>query len=71
MNGATGYQIQYAKNKKFTKEKKNKTTKKTKYAIKKLTKKKTYYFRVRAYKIVSGDKKFGKWSAVKKLKIKK
>ncbi len=71
VSGAAGYQIQYAKNKKFTKGKKSKATKKTKYTIKKLTKKKTYYFRIRAYKIVSGDKKFGKWSAVKKLKIKK
>ena len=72
INGAVGYQIQYAKNKKFTKGKKSKTTKKTKYTIKKLTKKKTYYFRVRAYvKDSSGNKVYGKWSAVKKLKIKK
>ncbi len=71
VTGAAGYQIQYAKNKKFTKGKKSKTTKKTKYTIKKLTKKKTYYFRVRAYKLVNGTKKYGKWSAVKKLKIKK
>ena len=71
VTGAAGYQIQYAKNKKFTKGKKSKTTKKTKYTIKKLTKKKTYYFRIRAYKLVDGTKKYGKWSAVKKLKIKK
>ena len=71
VTGASGYQIQYAKNKKFTKSKKSKTTKKTKYTIKKLTKKKTYYFRVRAYAIDNGEKKFGKWSAVKKLKVKK
>ena len=84
VTGAAGYQIQYAKNKKFTKGKKSKTTKKTKYTIKKLTKKKTYYFRVRAYKLngkkklygkwiaVNGKKKlYGKWSAVKKLKLTK
>ncbi len=72
VSGAAGYQIQYAKNKKFTKAKKSKTTKKTTYTIKKLKKKTTYYFRVRAYaKDSNGDKVFGKWSAVKKLKIKK
>ena len=71
VSGAKGYQIQYAKNKKFTKGKKSKFTKKAKYTVKKLKKKKTYYFRVRAYKIVNGTKKYGKWSVVKKLKIKK
>ncbi len=71
VSGAKGYQIQYALNKKFTKGKKSKFTKKAKYTVKKLKKKKTYYFRVRAYKIVNGTKKYGKWSAVKKLKIKK
>ena len=71
VSGAKGYQIQYAKNKKFTKSKKSKTTKKIKYTVKKLKKKKTYYFRVRAYKLVNGVKKYGAWSAVKKVKIKK
>ncbi len=71
VSGAVGYQIQYAKNKKFTKGKKNKTTKKTTYTIKKLKKNKTYYFRVRAYKLSGKKKVYGKWSAVKKLKIKK
>ena len=71
VSGAKGYQIQYALNKKFTKRKKSKFTKKAKYTVKKLKKKKTYYFRVRAYKVVNGTKKYGKWSAVKKLKIKK
>ena len=71
VSGAKGYQIQYAKNKKFTKGKKSKTTKKVKYTVKNLKKKQTYYFRVRAYKLVDGVKKYGKWSAVKKVKITK
>ena len=65
-----GYQLQYALNKKF-KKKKSIQTKKTKYTIKKLKKKKTYYIRVRAYKMNGKKKVYGKWSTVKKVKIKK
>ena len=65
-----GYQLQYALNKKF-KKKKSVQTKKTKYTIKKLKKKKTYYIRVRAYKMNGKKKVYGKWSTVKKVKIKK
>ncbi len=65
-----GYQLQYALNKKF-KKKKSVQTKKTKYTIKKLKKKKTYYIRVRAYKMNGKKKVYGKWSMVKKVKIKK
>ena len=68
--GAKGYQLQYALNKKF-KKKKSIQTKKTKYTIKKLKKKKTYYIRVRAYKMNGKKKVYGKWSMVKKVKIKK
>ena len=70
VTGAKGYQLQYALNKKF-KKKKNIQTKKTKYTIKKLKKKKTYYIRVRAYKMNGKKKVYGKWSTVKKVKIKK
>ncbi len=65
-----GYQLQYALNKKF-KKKKSVQTKKTKYTIKKLKKKKTYYIRVRAYKMNGKKKVYGKWSTVKKVKIRK
>ena len=71
---ASGYQIVYAANKKF---KKNKRTvnianvKKIKRTIRKLQYKKTYYFKIRAYKKVSGQKVYGKWSKRKKVKIKK
>ena len=70
VTGAKGYQLQYALNKKF-KKKKSIQTKKTKYTIKKLKKKKTYYIRVRAYKMNGKKKVYGKWSTVKKVKIKK
>ncbi len=67
---ASGYQIRYATNKKF-KNSKNKTTKRLTVNLKKLKKKKTYYVKVRAYKLVHGTKKYGKWSSVKKCKVKK
>ena len=65
-----GYQIQYATNKKYKKAKKTVTQKKQ-YVIKKLRKKKTYYIRVRAYTVYNGKTVYGRWSKVKKVKIKK
>ena len=70
VKGAKSYQLQYAGNKKF-KKKKSRLTKKTKYTIKKLKKKKTYYIRVRAYKVNSAKKVYGRWSKVKKIKVKR
>ena len=68
---ASGYELQYATSKKF-KNSKMKGTKKTTVTIKKLKKKKTYYFRVRAYRTIKGKEVvYGKWSGVKKIKIKK
>ena len=69
VKGAKGYQLQYALNKKF-KKKKSIQTKKTKYTIKKLKKKKTYYIRVCAYKMNGKKKVYGKWSMVKAVKRK-
>ncbi len=71
VSGAKGYQLQYAMNKKFTKKKKSKLTAKAKFTVKKLKKKRTYYFRVRAYKLNGKTKVYGKWSKVKKVKVKK
>ncbi len=73
VKGAAGYQIQYARNKKFTKAKKSKdvgawTSAKT---IAGLKKGKTYYVRVRAYQNQSGKKVYGKWSKAKKVKVKR
>ena len=62
---AKTYQVQCAQNKKFTKKVVTKTTSKVKYTVKKLIKKKTYYFRVRG---VNG-KTMGTWSNVKRVKI--
>ncbi len=64
---AKKYQIQYSTSKKFKKKVVTKTTKKLKYTIKKFAKGKTYYIRVRG---ING-KEVGKWSKIKKVKIKK
>lgn len=66
-----GYQIQYAKNKKFTKSKKSIFSKKNSFTVKNLSKKKTYYVRVRAYKLSGKTKVYGKWSSIKIIKITK
>ena len=69
---ADGYQVQYALNKKFTKGKKTKNagTYSEAKTLTKLKSKKYYYVRVRAYKKVDGKKVYGKWSTVKKCKVK-
>lgn len=67
----SGYQIQYAQNKKFTKGKKKlSASKSSAFRIITKLKKKTYYFRVRTYKYSGGSRKYGKWSKVVKIKIK-
>ncbi len=69
----TGYQIQYATNKKFTSGKKTvKITKNTKLAtnLKGLKKNKKYYVRVRTYHVVGGKTFYSDWSAVKSVKTK-
>ena len=66
------YEIQYSTNRKFKASKtKTRRTKKIKYTITKLKNKKTYYIRVRAYRYQFGERVYGKWSKVRKLKIKK
>ena len=70
VKGAKGYQVQYAVNTVFSKRK-TKTTTKTKLVVKSLKKRKTYSFRVRAYKLDGKKKIYGKWSTVKRVKIKK
>ena len=74
---AKGYQVEYALNKGFTKSRKSKTikgntNKSLTFTAKNLKKSKVYYVRVRAYKTdAKGKKVYGKWSAVKKVTIKK
>ena len=77
--GITGFQIRYGNNKKFKNKKKKKwksvtvKTTKTTYTTKKITnlKKKKAYVQIRAYRIVNEKYVYGKWSAVKVVKIKK
>lgn len=70
VSGAKGYEIVYATNKKFKKYKKTTTTK-TNTTIKNLSKKKTYYVMVRAYKVDSAGKKvYGSYSKAAKVKTK-
>ena len=69
----TGYEIQLATNKAFTKNKKTVTVKGMNLTSKKVTglKGKTkYWVKVRAYKTVSGEKIYSSWSAVKTIKTK-
>ena len=70
VSGATGYEVLSATNNKFTKNKKTVTVKKNKVTLKKLKPKKKYFVKVRAYKLASGRKYFGKWSKVVKKKTK-
>lgn len=65
-----GYEVQYAMDKKFTKSLKKKTVKVNYSIVKKMKKSKTYYVRVRAYKLQGNKKVYGKWTKVKKIKIK-
>lgn len=72
VSGATSYRVTFSTSKKFKKAKtvtvkSGKTVKKT---ISKLKSKKTYYVKVCAVKKVKGKSYTGKWSAVKKVKVK-
>ena len=69
----SGYEVQYSTSKKFTKKttktvSAKKSSKKT--TIKKLTKGKKYYVRVRTYKTVNGKKIYSDWSTVKNERVK-
>lgn len=72
--GAKGYEVQYSTDSKFRKG--NKVVKvnggkATKATISKLTKKKTYYVRVRAFRTEDGKTLTSGWSTSKKIKVKK
>lgn len=72
ITGSTGYQIQYSTSKNFAKAKTVKIAGagKRSTTIKKLTSKKTYYVRIRAYKIVNKKTVYGAWSVSKKVVVK-
>lgn len=69
------YQIMIATNKKFSKNVKTYKTSKSSYTIKNLKKNKVYYIRVRTARIIrcgiAKDSCYGRWSKVKKIKVKK
>ena len=67
--GANGYVIEYSLKKNMS-GKKSVTITKTGGTIKKLTSKKTYYIRVRAYKTIGGKKYYSPYSSVKSVKVK-
>ena len=72
--GASGYEVQIStagKTKGFQRLAVIKKGKATSYTTKKLRRKKTYYCRIRAYRMVSGKKVYGDWSAVQRLKLKR
>lgn len=67
---ATGYQIQYAADSRFIKERKTVTVGKQsaiRYKISGLKNKKTYYVRIRSYKRVGKKVLYSSWSTVKKI----
>lgn len=69
VSGVNGYQVTYSLKKNFKKAKSvNVAATKAKVTLKKLKKGKTYYVKVRAFKVVEGNKYYGAYS--KKLKVK-
>jgi hypothetical protein len=73
ISGASGYEV-YRSLKKTKSYKKVATIKKgstISWKNQKLTKGKTYYYKVRAYRTVSGKKVYSSWSDVKSVKVKK
>lgn len=68
---ADGYEIAYSTDKKFKKSVKTKKSAKKSITLKSLKKGKVYYVRVRAYVKEDGKTITGKWSAAKRVKVKK
>ena len=68
----TGYQVQYSTSKSFSKAttKTISSYKTTKYTLKSLSAKKTYYVRVRTYKKVGSTTYYSGWSTYKYVKTK-
>jgi hypothetical protein len=72
VSNVKGYEVQYAYDSKFTKNRKTKKVQTNSVTLKKLKKGKICYVRVRPYRQdASGNKIYGDWSKAKKIKIKK
>jgi Asp-tRNA(Asn)/Glu-tRNA(Gln) amidotransferase A subunit family amidase len=69
VSGAAGYQVAYSTSKNFTeKTTKKVSTSKNTLTLSKLNAKKTYYVKVRAYKVSDSKKIYGEWTTVKSKK---
>ncbi|MCD7746701.1 MAG: InlB B-repeat-containing protein [Lachnospiraceae bacterium] len=70
---ASGYQIQVSTSEMFTSgtttSNSTSNVKNKKATLKNMTKNKTYYVRIRAYKKINGKKVYGSWSAVKSVTV--
>ena len=67
---AVGYQVSYAPDRRLKSGRRTITTKSNSLTLKNLQKKKSYYVKVRAYRIDSaGNKVYGKYSSVKRVRI--
>lgn len=73
VTNAEGYEITYSTDKAFKKSKTITVTKKgvLSATVKKLSSNKKYYFKVRAFRNLSGGKVYGKYSTIKSIKIKR
>lgn len=70
-SNVSGYQIQYAKNSRFTGAKTATVSKSAKkVTISKLTRKKKYYVRTRSYIKIGSKKYYGSWSKARTVKVK-
>lgn len=70
VSGASGYDVYYGTSKAKVTSTVKKGTKARTVTKTKLTKNKTYYFRVRAYKVINGKKVYTAYSSVKSVKVK-
>lgn len=72
LKNVSGYEVYYAtaKNGKYKKLTTRKGSGTITYTTKKLTKKKQYYFKVRAYKTVNGKKVYGSYSSIRSINMK-
>ena len=72
VKSATGYVVKVSTSKKFKGKKTiTKTFKRNVFKFKKLKKNKKYYVQARAFTVINGKKKYGPWSAKKKMKLTK